>query len=386
LPDERFAIQEAVLEAIGDRPEHEAWNVRIDEPFDRPDYIIDIEGPSFQWRRAFFGPVEQTGEFIAAEIRRALAGTPKLTVLPLRLVHPDISFIEPFLVWRSVTIENVENLLSSENLKPWREHIAPHSYKRLTSARVALVHRFSSKEAIGRIEDDSNALLFKIFTLLRLIRPTREEFFFVQADIRNDGRADVFRVSEPPPIPLNLPVSELINLFRLSDFERLKAETADFLDALKAAPNGLRRAIGFFNVGYQGINESVIQIITWVMGIEAIFNSDGLLRNQRELIDQIEQCVGADTDLYAESAMSSYFGNSPRTVRELISELFELRNRLVHGLWVPSSLEQKTGHGTPGGQPVPYADVLREAAFHILRLSIRNMLLNPLFAVGRRTP
>ncbi len=375
LPEERLAIEEAVLDAIGERPEHEAWRVRIDEPFDRPDYIIDIEGPSFRWRRSFFGPLEQTEEFISAEVKRAIAGTAKLTLVPLHFVSPMATFDEPVSVLGSVTIENITDLLSSQDLEPWKEQIAPRSYKRLSSARMALVHRFSSKEVVGRPEEDSTALLFKVFTLLRILRPTREEFFFVQANEGPEGKADVVRVSEPPQVPLNLPVSELLNQFHRNDFNKLKLALPSFLDALQAAPEGVQRAVRLFNVGYQGINDSVIQIITWVIGIEAIFNSIEP-NSQSELISRIGECIGADTDLYAESAMSSYFENSPRTVREMISDLFELRNRLVHGLWVPSSMEHKAGHGTPGGQST-YADCLREAAFHILRLSLRNTLLGP---------
>jgi hypothetical protein len=66
------SIQKAVLEGIGERPPGENWTVSIFEPADRPDYIIGIEGPNnFRWERDFFGPTEQTPEFIKNAVQDA---------------------------------------------------------------------------------------------------------------------------------------------------------------------------------------------------------------------------------------------------------------------------------------------------------------------------
>ena len=71
-PNRRKQIQEAVLNGIGPRSESEAWRLRIFEPQTGPEYVIKIEGPSdFKWDRTFFGPEEQTPEFIRAEVAKA---------------------------------------------------------------------------------------------------------------------------------------------------------------------------------------------------------------------------------------------------------------------------------------------------------------------------
>ena len=72
-PDSRESIQRAVIEGIGGRP----LTVRIFEPALSPDYMIRIDGPEgFKWERTFFGPVEQTADFIQEEVRKATALPP----------------------------------------------------------------------------------------------------------------------------------------------------------------------------------------------------------------------------------------------------------------------------------------------------------------------
>ena len=44
LPDRRQAVQQAVLEGIGEHPENEQWTVCIDEPQNKPNWIVSIEG------------------------------------------------------------------------------------------------------------------------------------------------------------------------------------------------------------------------------------------------------------------------------------------------------------------------------------------------------
>ena len=72
MPDSRKSIQDAVLQGIGSRLDTQAWTVSIFEPQAGPEYVIKIKGPNdFNWERTFFGPGEQTPEFIRNEVHRA---------------------------------------------------------------------------------------------------------------------------------------------------------------------------------------------------------------------------------------------------------------------------------------------------------------------------
>lgn len=69
-PSHRKAIQDAVLEGIG----HRGLTVKIFEPALSPEYMIRVEGAGgFRWERTFFGPVEQTPEFVRQEVHKATA-------------------------------------------------------------------------------------------------------------------------------------------------------------------------------------------------------------------------------------------------------------------------------------------------------------------------
>jgi hypothetical protein len=69
-PNSRKAIQDAVSEGIG----HRGLTVKIFEPALSPEYVIRVEGAGgFRWERAFFGPAEQTPEFVRQEVHKATA-------------------------------------------------------------------------------------------------------------------------------------------------------------------------------------------------------------------------------------------------------------------------------------------------------------------------
>ena len=71
MPDRRQVVECAVLQGIGQAPGN--WVISIFEPQRSPEYIVSIERPDgFAWKRAFFGPVEQTPEFIQTEVARAV--------------------------------------------------------------------------------------------------------------------------------------------------------------------------------------------------------------------------------------------------------------------------------------------------------------------------
>lgn len=72
IPEQRKAIQDAVLQGIGSRIKSETWRAKIFEPQMSPEYIIQLQGPNgYNWERKFFGPVEQTAEFIKQTVHQA---------------------------------------------------------------------------------------------------------------------------------------------------------------------------------------------------------------------------------------------------------------------------------------------------------------------------
>ena len=72
IPEHREAIEKAVLEGIGQRPNNEQWMVSIYAPQNSDHYSVVIEGPNdFKWERSFSGPDERSPELIREEVRQA---------------------------------------------------------------------------------------------------------------------------------------------------------------------------------------------------------------------------------------------------------------------------------------------------------------------------
>jgi hypothetical protein len=349
------SVSEAVVDAIGDRPEPEEWTISLHEPQNTTDYVIAITGPDFRWRRTFFAPYEQSPLYINDEVRKAVNGAQKATIIPLHYINLDLQNGEAFSILDSITVEKIDGLLNPAHFKLWDQQVSPRSVKSITSARFGLVHRFRSSHSIGRTENDSKDLLFKIFTCLRLLKPTRSEFAAVQVNLIENGAADVFSFTEPGQIPLSIPTSELLNHIDLNDLKRLASLIERFLLLLRTGPDPLLRAIRYFNVGYQGMHDSVIQLVTWVMAIESVFSTSDRVLPREELFNR---------------AMRQYFGSYVARVGDLLPDVFELRDRFVHGLWIPEKFNAKLGHEMPGMNREPYADTLREAANYILRKSL----------------
>lgn len=64
-------VEAAVRKAIGEAPGD--WNVSIEESQDDVAWTIAAEGPAgFRWNRRFFGPQEQSPEFIEDTIKQVV--------------------------------------------------------------------------------------------------------------------------------------------------------------------------------------------------------------------------------------------------------------------------------------------------------------------------
>ena len=69
------------------------------------------------------------------------------------------------------------------------------------------------------------------------------------------------------------------------------------------------------------MHDSVIQLVTWVMAIESVFSTSDRVLPRQELFNRICSQVGADSDIYEESAMlRQYFGSYMARVGDLLPD------------------------------------------------------------------
>ena len=113
-----------------------------------------------------------------------------------------------------------------------------------------------------------------------------------------------------------------------------------------------------------------------MMGIEALFSYGDEPCAADTIKKRIAEVVGLDTDIYAEFEQRDLYAAKAVRVGEVLDEMFELRNRFVHGAWVPKPWFDREIRMAISGGPLTIADVVREAASFILRVGIQKRLLN----------
>ncbi len=66
--------------------------------------------------------------------------------------------------------------------------------------------------------------------------------------------------------------------------------------------------------------------------------------------------IGAETDIYS-GLGDSYYRPPHQSVAQVIDDIFEFRNRLVHGAWAPSAWVQPTSNSAFGSTWLARTDV-----------------------------
>jgi len=296
----------------------------------------------------------------------------KATVAPISHGAWDFEQFLPFTIGQGVTVERIPGLFSASHFELWRDYVSLNDRKDFESVRYALVHDFSSSEHLGKIEQDSHELVHRLFVLLRLVKPTRSRFSAVQVkrlDPKDPTRIEIFRFTHPIQVPLNIPEAETLNTVNPHDLETVRDLAPRFLETIARGPAYVGRAIRYYEEGYADIRDPALQFIIWLMGIECVVSreEEGVARDA--LQRKIAAAVPLDTNIYEHWGEYAYLPGPFPVLRlgEIIDDMFELRNRFAHGLWVPQQWISRVIFTRPGREAVSYADALRGAAAFLLR-------------------
>ncbi|HWW16832.1 MAG TPA: hypothetical protein VN310_19380 [Candidatus Dormibacteraeota bacterium] len=289
----------------------------------------------------------------------------KMTILPLHYCDRRLNL--PIGIGVDLTVESIEGLLRPDNFELWRDYVTKKEREDLASTRVGIVHRFSSEDHVGRLEVDSQDKVFKAFVFLRLIRPTRERYSNIQLSVK-DGQPDVFSFAHAAPLSPNAPNLQVFNTFHQGHLERLVRLLPKFLHFASSGLLYRTRAVRFFEAGYSQVADPLLQFVTWMIGIESLLSEDAAPVAQGDLVRRIEELIGAETNIYSEAETELFPREpAPLLIKELLPDIFTLRNRAVHGVRGPSSFDERTTSSPATNEAVHYVDVLREGASFVLR-------------------
>lgn len=294
----------------------------------------------------------------------------KCTLVPVYRVVWDLPKETRMSLGREIVFENVEHLLKPQDFELWKHYVSEDARKKLAAVRFALVHRFSSFEHVGAEEQKSIDLLYRTFICLRLIKPTKSNWSNIQFKNTPSG-IDVFSFTHPTEEMAATPEAEAFNEIDLDDIHRLNRLLDVFLGTVDDGPINVRRAIRHFELGYSEVREPALQFVTWMMALEQFYSSgDDPAPRGPLLTEKLSEHLDLDEDIYANSQFRELFPHSPAvTARQALPDLFAMRNRFVHGQWIPQEWLQPFRTHTLY-EKTSYADVLREIASWLVRKSI----------------
>jgi hypothetical protein len=310
-----------------------------------------------------------------------MEGYEKYSVAPISFGGFEETRLDLPFALQDIRVESIEGLLRAEYFSIWKDFVSRESIERMEKAKVALVHRFTSGYVTGKDEEDSKELLHKAFLCLRVVKPTRTPFSVIQYRRTTSVGIDVFSAFWPIAAPMNLPESEVLNQINLHDLQQLRELWPSFRRLRDSGPAHLRRATRYYETGYSEQRDVDLQLITWVMGIEALY-ADGEEPCALELIKKrILDSVGPNTDIYSGFEARSLYAPDPLFVKDVVDRMFELRDRFIHGAWAPKVWLDRPMRKAISGGPLTLPDVLREAASFILRTGIKRKLVSSIDSV-----
>ena len=263
----------------------------------------------------------------------------KLTIVPILIDFEDpLSKADVVSIQDDLTFQKTETVLSPGVFDLWNDFLSSEDRKRLNAVTHALMHRFPGSLGSDKEDEKSKNFMQHVFGCLRLIKPTRKSFQFVQAYVQQD-RLEVYSLSHPPHFEISLmPITQTLNRITLADIQTLRKLLPKFM--FISRPNGplyLQSAIRWYEGGYSATSEPSLQFMSWMMGLEVIFSKGEEILNQEQLVKLLKARFGK-IDI-KQPQWRSYLERSPGlTIAAEAEHLIELRKYLVHAQSIPQEL------------------------------------------------
>jgi hypothetical protein len=276
----------------------------------------------------------------------------------------------PFEVWPGVYLAYIHEQMENTDFSLWaREYLSKEDVKKIQAWQYALVNYYDEEQYLhGDSEALSRELVHRIFIGLRIVRPSSVPYQYLHAQIGPDGgfepsgfmraemRLTVFPCDSWAPV-------------RRKDAEMLKAIVPALLEAYKTDCQPVIRAMRILEVGYISEFPDVKQLM-WAIGLESLFTSDKHSGAQLA-IRRIRQFLGSKTRVYEQSDFQRHVSVPALTLKNVLGDIYDVRNKLAHGEWIPKEYLDKPGY--PRGAR-SYGDILLEATGIILRLALIKIL------------
>jgi hypothetical protein len=313
-----------------------------------------------------------------------MAEVTKITIVPVgRLAERFADEQEfnpndlPFALGSNVFLEDISQQMKSLDLELWsREYLSKHDVAKVQGWKHALVHRYSEEEYLHSApEAHSRELVHKMFVGLRVVRPSNVPFQYLHARVKPDGSFDPWGFSRAE-MRLTVCGCDTWATIRPVDAKLLVAITPSLLRAYETKCLPITRAVNVLEVGYNSRYLDVKQLL-WVTGIEALFTSS-TYNGAPTVIRRLRHFLGSKTQIYNPVDFPRFLSMPTLSLKDVLEDIYSVRNRLAHGEWVPEEFMNRPGHQ---GGTSSYAEILLEATGIALRLALIRILRDSLLEI-----
>jgi hypothetical protein len=302
-----------------------------------------------------------------------------ITVAPDWDDEPFDSSALPIEVVPGVTVESVIDSLKKDEFEHFKGHLAKRDVEALQGMNPVIIYRYET-DIYGQGQQEAEAMVRNIAACLMLIRPTDQRVGYVHGEVRSDNTFCINGFDTPPDVVSVPPVQKLFAV-RNGDLQRLQRVAPDFIRGMKGEFWKFRVPVVLYESGHFGHHYWKGRFASWCSALDAVYTTQPEFDKPQPYEHsgsvvakaRIRWLLGEKTSIYAPGDIQSVDNEQPNiTVGDVLDDLYELRNSVVHGDKTPDKffVEKRIAYG----QRVNLGDVLHEALSFIIRASLLKIL------------
>ncbi len=306
-----------------------------------------------------------------------------IALYPISIAHdwhdePFDSSVLPAEILPGVTVENIRESLRKDEFEHFRGHLAKRDVEALRAVNSVIICRYET-DLYGQGKQEAEATVRNIAACLMLIRPTDQRVGYVHGEIRSDN---TLRINgfDTPPDDVNVPLVQKLFAVRNSDLQRLQRVASDFIRGMNGEFWKFKVPVVLYESGHFGHHYWKGRFALWCSALDAIYTTQPEFDKAQPYEHsgsvvakaRIRWFLGEGTPIYAPGDIQTVDEQPNITVGDVLDDLYELRNSVVHGDKTPDKffVEKRIADG----QSVNWGDVIHEALSFIVRASLLKIL------------